>query len=119
MDRVVGFEKYRTRRWLWVFWTGVGLLTAVLLYLLWRGWQLVSERGTLELLELLREDREIVREYWRDTVDVIIMELPQKTIIRAVVVIGIIVVVFLLTRHRRNIIRKKLQHIAKADRKRY
>lgn len=118
MDRIIGFEKFRTQRWLWAFRMCVGLLGAALLYLLWRGWQLVRERGTLELLGLLREDREIIREYWRDTVDIIIMELPQKTIVRAVVVIGIIIVVFFLTRRRRNIIRKKLQHIAKADKKR-
>lgn len=118
MDRIIGFEKFRTQRWLWTFRMCVGLLGAALLYLLWRGWQLISERGTLELLELLREDREIIREFWRDTIDIMIAELPQGTIVRATVVTGFIVAAFLLTHHRRTVIRKKLQHIAKADKKR-
>ncbi|MBI5448871.1 hypothetical protein HY948_00985 [Candidatus Gottesmanbacteria bacterium] len=118
MDRVVGFEKFRTHCWLWMFRLGIGLLSVVLLYFLWRGGQLIAERGTLELLGLLREDREIIREYWRDTADIIIAELPQGTIFRAIVVIGIIFAVFLLTRRRRNIIRKKLQFIIKLGKKR-
>lgn len=117
MDRVVRLEKRRTRHWLWMFRTAVGLLGAVLLFLLWRGWRLIAERGTLDMLELLREDREIIAEYWRDTADVIIAELPQKTLLRAILVGIVIVVILLLTRRHRRIIQRKLQHIAKASKK--
>lgn len=119
MDRVVGFEKYRTRRWLWMFRVGVGLLIAVLLFLLWRGWRMIAERRTLDLLGLLREDREIIAEYWRDTVSIAIAELPQKTLLRAAVVVAVIIFVLFLTRRRRRIIQRKLLDIAKAGRKRY
>ena len=113
MDQVVRFEESRTHQWVRRFRTIIGALVVLLGVFAWRVWTLVSERHTLDLLALFREDREIIVEFWQETVLTFIEELPQRLLGIVLLVIVLILVVFLMTRKRRAVISRKLSELAK------
>lgn len=113
MDKVVRFEEQRTRRWLTVFVVLVVFLAVVAAVLLLRTYAVISERHTLDVLEIFYEDREVISEFWQDTLAVAIEELPQKTIVlgsSALVLLGIL---WIVTKHRRQVVARRLQELAK------
>lgn len=113
MDRVVLLEESRTHRWIRKFRTIIGVLMVLLGVFIWRVWVLVSERHTLDLLTLFREDREIIAEFWQETVITFIEELPQRLLVIVLLVIVLILAVFLMTRKRRAVINRKLAELEK------
>ncbi len=111
MEKVVRFEKKRSFWWL-------GKFFFILLVLFFAGvWILrvaatqIAERQTLDLLTLFTQDREIVAEFWQDTLMVFWEELPQNKLIIAGVILLVIVAFVLLTRTRRMIVWKRIQQI--------
>lgn len=113
MEKVMDLEKRRVLRWQAVFWTVVGVLAVIALALLWQAWQVIQERGTLDLLTVLTEDQEIVAEFWQDTLATFIEELPQRRLELTALVVGILALVFLVTKRARRIIQKKSETFSK------
>ncbi len=83
MEKIVRFEQRRTHVWMRLFRVSVGFLFMLSGVFLWQVWLRLSDRQTLDLLTLLREDREIIQEFWQDSALVFIEELPQGTLLVA------------------------------------
>lgn len=113
MEKVVDLEKRRVRRWRMVFWMVVTVLAAVALVLLWQAWQVIQERGTLDLLTLFAEDSEVVAEFWQDSLTTFFDELPQRRLELTIIAAGLIALVFLVTKRARRIIQKKSETFSK------
>ena len=113
MDKVVRFEEQRTKRWLTVFAVAVPSLVIIAAVFLSRSYTVVSERHTLDVLEIIYEDREIISEYWQDTLLVALTELPQKTLVLGSAAVLLLGATWIVTRHRRQIVRRRLAELAK------
>ncbi len=113
MEKVVRFEKRRT--WLWIsrFITAAGILIGVALTFLLFAAKDISERDTLSLLSLFGEDKEIVQEFWRDTLGIFWEELPQRKLAIGVGLLIIAIVLFVINRKRIKLMVKKIKNIAK------
>lgn len=113
MNQVVRFEKRRSFWWLAKFFFALLVLTSAGIWFLGIAMTQIAERHTLELLTLFTQDREIIAQFWQDTLLVIWEELPQRKLIIAGIMIVSIIVVVLLTRPRRMIIWKRIRQIIK------
>lgn len=113
MDKVARFEEHRSRRWLMVFAVVVVSLTIVAAMLFIRTYTVISERHTLDVLEIFYEDREIISEFWQDTLAIAFEELPQKTIVLGGSILTLLGILWIVTRHRRQIVARRLQELAK------
>lgn len=113
MDRVVRFEKRRTRRWMTMFFVVLAVLAVFLGVSFIRAYSVVSERRTLDVLEIFREDREVVSEYWQDTISVALMELPIWTIVCGIGLSVLLGAVWVKTRRARQITRRRIAALAK------
>lgn len=112
MEKIVHLEQTRTSRWFRRFRVLIGLILVLLIAFLLQAWAVVVERHTLDLLALLAQDREIIEEFWQDTVGIFIEELPQKTLVVAGMCFLILLFVVVATRRKRTILRKKLTQLA-------
>lgn len=112
MDKIVRFEERRTHAWMRLFRVSIGLLFTLSGVFIWQVWLQLYERQTLDLLTLVREDREIIQEFWQDSALVFIEELPQDTLITAGIFLLAIGIIFWVTRRKRKVIRKKLKELA-------
>ena len=113
MDRVSRFEARRSARWLAVFWVTVLVLTGSIIAFFFRAFAILSERQTWDVLEIFYQDREIISEFWQDTAAVAIAELPQKTLLLAVSALVLLAASWIITRHRRRIVKRRLAELAK------
>jgi hypothetical protein len=116
MESVARFERLRTHGWVWRF--RLVLATGIVFFVLavWRIWQQLQERGTLDLLALLWEDAEIIREFWQDTVMIFWAELPEASIYVAFCILLALVMIVWWTRKRRKIMSRRLAELAKRRR---
>ncbi len=111
MNQVVRFEKRRSFWWLAKFFFVLLVLMSAGIWLLEIAFTQIAERHTLELLTLFTQDREIIAQFWQDTLLIMWEELPQrKLIIAGVMIVGIIMII-LLTRPQRMILWKRLRQI--------
>jgi hypothetical protein len=113
MKRVVTLEKGRTRMWFFRFIAVLIILGVLFVALTIRGYMLISERSGWDLLTLFYQDPEIIAAYWKDTLWIFWMELPQKTVSISIAVLGMIVIFIAITTRRRKILRKKLKQLDK------
>jgi heme exporter protein D len=119
MEKVVHFEKRRTREWLVRFF--IFLLATIVAVV---GGALIVgvriwEREAWEPLTLFWEDPEIVSEFWRETLSVLWEETPQQWV--AVVLGGIVLLIVLIvgTRRRRKVIQRRIQKLAQYEKVRH
>ncbi|MBI3397154.1 hypothetical protein HY045_01615 [Candidatus Woesebacteria bacterium] len=113
MNKVVTFEKKRTRFSLWkilVFLIPLFIVLSGLTVIVFRELQ---ETQTLDLLSLLGEDREIISDYWQETVQTFLLEIPLKDIVTAVFVIVVILVSLWLLRKKLALLRRRIVELAK------
>lgn len=113
MDKIVRFERRRT--WLWIsrFITAAGILIGVALTFLLFAAKDIGERDTLSLLSLFGEDKEIVQEFWRDTLGIFWEELPQGKLAIGIGLLIIAVILFVINRRNIKLMVKKIKNIAK------
>jgi len=78
-----------------------------------RTYDVLNKQHTLDLLEIFYEDKEIITEFWRDTAAVIIVELPQQTMLVGLMLSMLLVVIWAITRRRRKIVQRRLVELAK------
>ena len=118
MDKVVSYEKRRTRQWLMQFFSGTVVLLAMLAIVLWITAKEIVERQLLDLLTLFFEDQEIVAEFWRDTLAVLWEELPQRWLAVVLVIFVVFVVLLSVTRKKRQVIENIRRQLATYDKTR-
>jgi len=113
MDQVVGFEKRRSAWWIGKFLFILFVLGALGIWVFWIAVTEIFERQTLELLALFTQDREIVAQFWQDTIMVFWEELPQeKLAIGFLALLGVVIFIF-INRKNISIIWKKMRQLAK------
>lgn len=117
MKRVVSFEARRSKLWLRLFAALVFLLVTILAVFLIIAIRKIGERQTFDLLTLFQEDREIIAEFWQDTLLTFWEELPQRLLLMIGLAVGIIASLFWVTRRKRRVIGRKLTELAKYQRK--
>lgn len=113
MKRIVKFEKRRS-----IFLLILILVVSAFLVLVtvWKGVtaiQKVLERQSLTLLTLFTEDREIIAEFWKDTLEVFWQELPKEEIVIALLGFFVFVLFEFKVGKKIKIIIRKLKNLAK------
>lgn len=76
MGKVVRFEERRTKLWLGKYIFILLLFIAVLIFLIYISVNIIQKQQTADLLAIFGEDREIIAEFWQDTVTTFWEELP-------------------------------------------
>lgn len=113
MDKVVAFEKKRSSFFLWNYRVLLGFIVICLasvgaaLY-----WEL-TYRNAFDLLTLFFEDREIIAEYWQDTLGTFFYEMPMEYVLYLVLSIVVIFIIVFMTKPIRNKVNRMMQNIAK------
>lgn len=115
MRRVVAAEEKRSWWWLGRFLTVIGAVALVVVVFAGVAMWQMQQQGTWDLVELAREDPEIVRNYWADTAVTFWQELPSTDLVVAVaaIVVGVGVVVW--ARKKVRISLKRLQQSGKRE----
>jgi hypothetical protein len=107
MDNVVTLEKKRVVSWKRKFFLILGGLLVFLGGLIFITGKLVFEQKTYELLSLFSEDREIIMEFWQDTIMNFIETLPHPEIELGFVCIALIIIAIISTRRTRKVMKTK------------
>ncbi|KKU87924.1 MAG: hypothetical protein UY16_C0016G0016 [Candidatus Gottesmanbacteria bacterium GW2011_GWA2_47_9] len=115
MDRVVAWERRQTAFWVGWFLVGAAVLAGALLAIVWAGTQEVLRRQTLDMLMLFTQDREIVEEFWQDTVMIVLTELPWEMIALGIFLCGIMGIYLLVTVSKRRLIHSKMSQLAQYE----
>lgn len=118
MEHVMRFEEQRSKRWVITFILSIIVMISFVSVSFFAAVRILVERQTFALLEIFSEDTEIIAEFWRDTVRIFIVELPQKPLVLGGSMLLILLVVWMITRHRRKIIARRLNELAKRRKKR-
>ncbi len=113
MHNVVRFERSRSRTWLRLFYGIVSILCVLFGMFLWISWKTITDLQGWDLLTIFTQDREIISDYWQDTVMTFIAELPLETVFWAVGILIVIVVIVWMTRKRRKIVHYRMRELAK------
>ena len=115
MTKIVEYEKRR----IFLFWVRFGVIFTLILMAAaagwWRGWWLVGERGTGELLELYLQDPEIINEYGDEVAATIMYEIPWELGVGS---LGIFLVwgFVIISKSRRQINETRAKEIKKYER---
>lgn len=113
MKKVTRFEQSRTSTWLGRFYAGVALLASLLIIYVWSSWQTITDLQGWDLLTIFAQDKEIIRDYWQDTVLTFIEELPLETILLALVVLVVLLLVIFKTKKSRKVYEHRMRLLAK------
>lgn len=113
MEKVLAWERRRIKAWQVIFWATIVALAGILIFSLTRVFQIIQNRGTFDLLTLFAEDREVIAEFWRDSLVTFYEELPHRRLTITILVATVIALVFLVTKKARKIIQKKLGQLKK------
>ncbi|HEX6977060.1 MAG TPA: hypothetical protein VF185_01705 [Patescibacteria group bacterium] len=112
MDKVVKIEKRRSWAWISRF-----VILNLILFLGGLGFLIIAgkqifDMDTLSILSLLGEDREIISEFWQDSVSTFWEELPKAYIGLGIGLLIIVVILFWIKRKRIKLMIKKIKNIA-------
>lgn len=111
MNRVVSFEKRRIAFWIGRAVLVLGGLLTILGISLWLFARQVWEMQVLDLLSLFGEDREIIKEFWQDTVWLIWEELPHRMIYISIFVILILIIFVIFSKSKFGVIKEKMKNL--------
>ncbi len=116
MEKIVRFEKRRSKIWLIRFTAIVAVLLLVGAVLAVRAAQRIWERQSLELLTLFAEDREIIAQYWQDTLGIFWEELPQRSLTLLALALILLLLIIFFTRKKRQVVKKRMHVLVKRER---
>jgi hypothetical protein len=117
MNRVMFFEKKRSTRWQSLFRAGMGIGAVLVIGATAATILQLIRQDTLSLGELLFEDREIIKEFWQDTLLSFFAEMPLDLILLGGTTIVLVGAIFVGTRKQRNRVKRKLREIAAFEKK--
>lgn len=118
MEQVTVYEEHRSKAWLTGFIVAIIVIGISILAAGVRAYTILAERHTLDLLEIFYQDKEILAEFWQDTMMVILAELPQRTVMVGFSFAVLLVVVWIITRRKRGVVRRRLTELAKRKKSR-
>ncbi len=117
MERIVKIEKRRTWVWIWRFIIlNLVLVIGGLGFLIIAGKQ-IFEMDTFSILSLFGEDREIISEFWQDSVSTFWEELPKLQLGIGVGLLIVVVIFIWIKRKRIKLMIKKIKNIAMYSKK--
>jgi hypothetical protein len=113
MKNIASIERkriYSYRRKLFVVFGALAILFVGVLVLVFR---ILAQQQTFDLLTVFSEDREIIAEFWQDTVMSLIEELPKTELALGGIVLCVVFAIILITRKKRSIVMRKEKEIQK------
>lgn len=113
MNEVLRFEKKRIAGWVGRFVTILLLLTGVFLFAFSVTLRIFEERKIWDLLSLFSEEKEIIADFWQDTIAVVWEELPTGWLIVGFIALSSIILFIIVNRKKIYIIRKKIRYLRK------
>lgn len=113
MRKVVSFERKRVKWWLTRFFAVLIGLLSTLLAFLWLFQQALVERSVFDLFTLMTEDREIIEQFWQDTLGVIWEELPHRLLFLLLIIFIIIIIFIIRSRKKLTVVKTKVRQLAK------
>ena len=113
MDKVGRFEKKRITFWLVKFILILLFLTGAFSFILSTTLRIFDERKIWDLLSLFGQDREIIADFWQDTLFIVWEELPRVWLILWFSIVAGIILFIIANRKKIYIIRKKIQYLRK------
>lgn len=113
MDKVARFEHERSTRWITIFTATILLLAGGIGIFAYRVYAIMAERQTWDVLEILYEDKEIISEFWQDTLSVALQEVPERATLAVFVLTCLLLGIWAVTRHRRRVVKRRLAELAK------
>lgn len=118
MDRIVTYESHRTRVWIGIF-LAVFIFIAVLMVIIGKEiYAALLERHTLDVLEIVFQDREIIAEFWQDTLFVAWEEFPKVRLYMGLGLGAMLAVIWMVTKKRRKIVARRFGELEKKYKKR-
>lgn len=113
MKKIARFEKSRSSTWLGGFYAGIGVMALLIGVFFWMSIQTISDFRGWDLLTIFTQDREIIRDYWQETIGTFLSELPIETIIIALGVLVLLIIIVIITRKRRKVYEYRMRELAK------
>jgi hypothetical protein len=113
MKNIASYERKRIvsyRRKLFFVFSGLTLLFVGICIVVF---QILAEQQTFDLLTVFSEDREIIAEFWQDTVVSLIMELPLTELALGGIVLCTVFAGIVMTRKKRDIVWRKEKELQK------
>ena len=113
MKKVVTFEKKRVIIWILraiVLVFGFGLIGLIVLGFVS---QELARTGSFELLTLFGEDKEVIAEFWQETVLTFWEELPKREVFILIFSLIITIIIIILAKKRLPIIKRKINGLEK------
>jgi hypothetical protein len=113
MEKIIRLEEGSALRWRRKYFLILIILSGILaggIYFIIRN---LLELQTFALLSLFGEDREIVTEYWRDTLATAWEESPHELIFLGFFMCAMIVLYVSFTRRKRFLLKKKMKQVEK------
>ncbi len=117
MQRVTAYERRNTSRWIMAFITVLAVLSGLALLFARLAYGQVSQMQTVELFRLLFEDPSVVSDFWRDTLSVILTELPVNAIVIAGILSAAAGLAVWATGRKRRIIARIRRELANREQK--
>ncbi len=118
MDNVISYESHRTRIWLGVFLTAlfvaIGLILALIRYI----YGTLLDRHTLDVLEIVFQDSEIISEFWQDALVVVWEEFPKFSLYIGFGLMVLFGVMWIRTKKKRKIMARRIEELAKRQKRR-
>lgn len=115
MEKVVTYERTNTSRWLTAFFAGLILIISVLMYLGWSLYATGVSMRTWDLVGLFVEDADIVKEYWQDTLSIVIYEISPVVLMLLLCLICTVVALLFRTHAKRRKISRVRTELAKHE----
>lgn len=112
MTKIIAFEKRRVAVWLTWFVSALLALVVFVVAAIWVFGAEVVRRQTVDLVALFAEDREIIAEFWQDTVQTIVAELPLEPLLLGAGVVGVLALLWVVTKRERGRILHRVRDLA-------
>lgn len=111
MKKVVGYEKRRVVSWILTILVGFIVFLVIAAISFWYTAVILGQTKSLELLTLFREDWEVIREFWRETIIIFFQELPTDSLLILVISIIFLLVIIIYSLKRWGRLKRKLSNI--------
>ena len=117
MKEIVAWEKRRVGVWIGAF--AVIILALVVIGIVEWGAarERMNEQGTWELVAIVSEDIEVVKDYGQEVVETVWAEAPKGEIVVGMTALGLVAILVWGTRKKRQKLAKKIEQVVKYEKK--
>lgn len=115
LKEIVKIEKGKTAIFLSWFILAIFSLLGLASVILFVAFEMISDQGTLDLLQLFGEDKEVISEFWKDTLQTFWEELPKTNLVVGLLAVVTLVILIFALRKKIAIIIKKIKILVKYE----